>query len=339
MLFRSISDNVISTSNVVPYSLNYYILVVMGSGGQIGVNCFMLISGYFLVCKSFKTTKVFSIWLETLFYSVLVTVCHTFLGFEKLSFRGVLSTIMPITYRGWWYITMYFAVYIVSPFLNFFLLRLNKKSYISFVFILLCIFSIWPSLTATSNWESNFSWFVVMYIIGAYFRLHGVGILKQKRVLRFGICIWLITVIAMIGIEALGKTYEIFQGHCFYLVGTGSRMPCVICALALFVGFEQLKIKYSPIINSIGKKTLGIYLFHAPLLGYLTMWGIGPTNFIHSPFFVIISFANVVILLGCTILIEIVIGTLVNIISNKISTKRIVKIIDEKMCKIGRAHV
>lgn len=38
----------------------------------IAVNCYVLISGYFLVDSSFKFKKLFKIWIEVFFYSLIL---------------------------------------------------------------------------------------------------------------------------------------------------------------------------------------------------------------------------------------------------------------------------
>lgn len=42
--------------------------------GKLGVNIFVLISGYFLINSKFKTKKVIKLWLQVVFYSVLIMI-------------------------------------------------------------------------------------------------------------------------------------------------------------------------------------------------------------------------------------------------------------------------
>ena len=43
-------------------------------GGSTGVNCFVLIGAYFLIDKSFKASRIFKIYSQVLFYSLILFV-------------------------------------------------------------------------------------------------------------------------------------------------------------------------------------------------------------------------------------------------------------------------
>jgi len=50
-------------------SFDYIFFSIMRTLGYLGVNCFVLISGYFLYKSAFRFSKVMRIVLQTLFYS------------------------------------------------------------------------------------------------------------------------------------------------------------------------------------------------------------------------------------------------------------------------------
>ena len=53
-------------------SLNKIIIQILSGGGQLGVNLFILISGYFLIDSEFKINKLLKLIFETFFYSVII---------------------------------------------------------------------------------------------------------------------------------------------------------------------------------------------------------------------------------------------------------------------------
>lgn len=50
-----------------PNSINYYIVNILRAFLSVHVNCFVLISGYFLCTYKFRLSKVFFIWWQTFF--------------------------------------------------------------------------------------------------------------------------------------------------------------------------------------------------------------------------------------------------------------------------------
>ena len=50
-------------------SLNSYIEIALYSLGKLGVNIFVIISGYFLITSQFNTKKAVKLWMQIFFYS------------------------------------------------------------------------------------------------------------------------------------------------------------------------------------------------------------------------------------------------------------------------------
>ena len=57
------------------------------------VNCFVLISGYFLITSKFKIERVLRVILETIFYTFTITIILYLLG--KASIYDIAKSIMP----------------------------------------------------------------------------------------------------------------------------------------------------------------------------------------------------------------------------------------------------
>ena len=53
-------------------TINQFISQVLYSLGKIGVNIFILITGYFCINSNFKLKKILTIWLQTIFYSWII---------------------------------------------------------------------------------------------------------------------------------------------------------------------------------------------------------------------------------------------------------------------------
>src|SRR5574344_1877581 len=71
--------------------------IVLFSLGKIGVNIFIIISGYFLIDSKSNIKKIIKLWLEVLFYSVSILIIGELLHINTLSFNDNVKALLPIS--------------------------------------------------------------------------------------------------------------------------------------------------------------------------------------------------------------------------------------------------
>jgi surface polysaccharide O-acyltransferase-like enzyme len=120
-------------------TFNGFWLQMMRIGGKIGVSIFVIISGYFLVNSSgFKISKLLKLWLQVLTFSVVSYVISSLVqGSFDLSFKTIISTLMPLTYDRWWFASAYIVLFLLSPFLNKMLHALSRNAYLAMLLVML----------------------------------------------------------------------------------------------------------------------------------------------------------------------------------------------------------
>lgn len=172
LLFTGVLDN------VKPFSTNYYILWLLEAIGYVGVDCYVLISGYFLIQSKFSWKKVLGLIGEVWFYSVVILVCLIVTKQDVYSKTQILNAFLPISTRQYWFMTDYIILYILSPYINVGLKNLDKKQFKKLLFILIIVFSIWdvaPGAQIGVQKGYSLYWLIVVYSIGAYIRLYIEG--------------------------------------------------------------------------------------------------------------------------------------------------------------------
>ena len=171
-----------SLYNLDVSNMNKYIGIILFSLGKIGVNIFILITGYFSIKKIFSIKKLIKLWLEVVFYSVGVTFVFAISGKVQLNFKELIKFIFPISFNKYWFITIYIILYTLMPFINRYVKKVNKEQYQKLLVILffLCVglYSIMYSSTTYSMNESlplsNIIFYILVYLIGGYIRLYGI---------------------------------------------------------------------------------------------------------------------------------------------------------------------
>ena len=139
------------------------------------VNCFVLISGYFLINSKFKAERFLRTAIETIFYTFIVTII--LYACNKANVYDVAKSIMPFapTKFSYWFVNKYLAVILLSPFIGKVCSNLTKRQYQILLASLLLIGSTFIKVFPFGELFGNgFSllWMITVFITGGYLRLH-----------------------------------------------------------------------------------------------------------------------------------------------------------------------
>ena len=232
---------------------------------RVCVNIYIMLSGYFMVESRFRLHKLVTLWMETAFYGFTLKLIFMLAGLDDFSFASLASCFLPILSGRYWFLTIYVGMYLVSPFLNILIRAMNKKQYSLLNLCLFCVCSVWVSIhpkfagmNSGGGW--GLTWFVVLYITAAWFRLYYKPTGKCGRWLAgyflIPACIALIQCLPLPGIiQTIVKNWFRYDSAPVYLM-----------TLCLFVAFLNVEIK-SPALSrwicAVAPLTLGVYLIHA----------------------------------------------------------------------------
>ena len=150
--------------------------------GQTGTSCFFLMSGYFLVVKSFHIRRLIDVIVQTFLYStlflllqVVVFLIHPTPGVSAIfaSDRLLLTmytSLMPVFNGTYWFITAYVLMLVVSPMLNYALMA-SKMNSLCLIGVLLAV-SIMGVLSMSPVLWNNWEYAITGYLIGGWMRLY-----------------------------------------------------------------------------------------------------------------------------------------------------------------------
>ena len=83
----------------------------------VAVNCYVLISGYFLInSHSFHWTKVWKLWSTVAFYSLLFYAISVDASGHWDLYKTI-HYLLPVRYSIYWFVTAYIGTYLLSPYL------------------------------------------------------------------------------------------------------------------------------------------------------------------------------------------------------------------------------
>lgn len=286
-------------------SINEVWLSALAMGGKLGVNLFVLISGYFLCTRTkldlLKVGKLHSqIWL----YSIGIYTLMVLLG-NPFSLKACVKSAFPITFEAWWFASTYFVLFLFSPYINRTLAGLTKKQHAVLLLMMFVFWSVIPAVTHQTFQRSNLTWFVFLYVLAAYFRKYeadfsasAVKWLIASITLALLMLIWVVAtdffgLLPFVSSNQAGQLYSMFS------------VPMVLLSCLLFLSFKNLKMPYTPWINQIAASTFGVYLIHDS--GYIRtlLWVdlFRNASFAQSPYLIAYSLACIVaVFVVCTLL-------------------------------------
>ena len=232
-------------------------------GGHIGLNAFVLISGYFMIDKiGLDLSKIARIWLMMFFYSVTVYLASIPLGAMKFWPKVIKETLFPINLGTWGFASAYFMLLIFSPFINVLLRSLSKNQYRVMLAVMLIFWSVIPTFTSFGFLSNYFLWLVVVYSIAGYIKLYPEDFSRGKSFyLKWMLIIWGLTYASAIVLDIAGFKIEVCARYATHFSGM-QHINIVLTAVCMFMVFKDTNIGYSRVINRIAGTTFGIYLIH-----------------------------------------------------------------------------
>ena len=215
-----------------------------------------------MVNKKIKKEKIIKLIGEILFYSY--SILFVYLVFCKEKEIGIIiKSILPITFNAEWFVTSYILLYITIPFINALINNLTKKEMSVLIIIFIVCFSILPTINLLSEYFSNYIWFILLYLVGAYTKLY-----ENKEFSKYSKCFIVVSSIAIICV--------ITSIACFNMRRLGlleiNSFLVFILAYSIFMDFINKKEYSNSIINYVASSSLGIYLIHDNVIIRALMW-------------------------------------------------------------------
>ena len=268
-------------------SFNGFIKSVLYTGGKLGVNIYVLISGYFLAKSDFKPRRAVNILTISFFYSMIIYFA-LLIAVPDFGFSwGNLETSIRIVHsRGYWFVGSYVVMVLLSPFLNKMMKVISEREHILLILLLLVTQLTLPGVAPMLPGSDNV-WFVTLYLIAAYIRLYPKKIFENKLVCGIA-CIVFCTVLAL------------WEG-----ASNMTNLFCLLPSVSLFCFFNSLDIKSNRFINLVASTTFGVYLIHDNLFIRQYLWGVWfncPFHATLDSFWLFSALAIVTVFVGSSII-------------------------------------
>lgn len=239
-------------------------MLLFGAWGKTGINCFVLITGYFMCKSKISRKKLLKLYLQITFYTLLIYSIFCFTGHESFHSLKAVWKLFPVKSISSNFVGCFLLFYLFIPFLNIFLEHIDKKIHSYLVVLLLLVFSILPSIPSIDISFNYVSWFIALYMIASYMRFYGDDFNITHRQWGYAaimsILLGCVSIVAMIYLRNKGIIHSF---HVYFFVSDSNKILSLLIALTTFMWFKGLNIGYIPLVNILGASTFGVLLIHA----------------------------------------------------------------------------
>lgn len=276
--------------------INYFTLEPLYVLSCVAVNCYVMITGYFLIDKiNYRWDGLVRTWIVTLFYSILF-LGGAYLIKDNVTKETLLKSLFPIHQSGYWFVTAYVGLLFIAPLLSRIAHSLNKKQY-QFVLVVLFIIMFQYLYGRVYAGFNSIMFFGYLYLIAGYIKLYGV---PQKMVDKK----WLIFFVFWLALVVFATIVNAIRGERFQLTSSAYDGPILLLSIIVFICFStaQLSGRVWECISKLGPYTFGIYLIHDNFFVRGKLWdAVVPDNFAFPIIFYCV-FGCIVLFLLCTVI-------------------------------------
>lgn len=239
------------------FSANSIFLRLFGAWGKTGINCFLMITGYFMCTSKITIKKYLKLLLQVYFYKLLLFTVFYATGYETLSPRRAISLIMPFWGINTHFVNCFLVFYLTIPFLSVLVQNLTKRQHQLLLLLTLGCYTLLGSIPTFSIAFNYVSWFGIIFFMASYIRLYPSSVFEKRRF--WGWATLGSILLAMLSVVVMQKLFN--KGDFF--VADSNKFFAVLVAMCSFLWFKNMNIKYSKVINAFGAATFGVLLIHA----------------------------------------------------------------------------
>ena len=242
--------------------------------GKVGLDIFIIISGYFMAeRKSLNISRVAKLWLQMITYSLALFAVAVIAFGASTEMRYVIIACTPFLSEQWPFVSAYMMMFILSPFINIMIRKLTKKQHRLLILIILIFWVMIPTLLTFKAESNYFVWAVALYIIAAYVRFYPEDFMKKSSFYLCGaLVVTVLSIVSALVFDLLGFKWTFFAEYATHF-SDKQHLNVLLWAMFMFLGFKNMKIKDSRLINTIAGLMFGVFLFHDDFYAREILWG------------------------------------------------------------------
>ena len=235
------------------------------------VNCYILITGYFLIDRTkLRLRGIWKVWSTTWLYAVGIYLLAVLTGLVPFEWGELQRHATPLLSNSYWFVTSYLTLMLLAPLLAWFLNRLSHRQYLLLLAIggFVCF---QPLLGWLIMDGQQIILFVYLFMIGGYIRCYADKLTSTRYPL-----LAFVTVLLVMFAYTLYKNTLLKETRyvVFAMAYHGLVLPL---SVALFMIIRRWEIKSSEVrrcILFLAPLSFAVYIIHTQSLVDSWLWGV-----------------------------------------------------------------
>lgn len=252
--------------------INQIFLLILGAWGKVGINCFLLITGYFMCERKISLEKFLKLYLQIAFYGVVLNSIFLISGYATFSWMMVVDSLFPFRGLTWNFLPAFLVLYLLVPYLNTMLAGITQRMHLLLIMLLLGLYSVLPHSRFFALSFNYVEWFAIVYLVGAYLRKHPNRFTSNCRLMGslsvMLIALAVMSVFVMLTLAPVGLSDSAWY---YYWMSDSNKLLALFIAVTTFLFFLNLHLAYTHFINLIASSVFGVLLIHANS-DYMRRW-------------------------------------------------------------------
>ena len=239
---------------------------------NIGVSCFILISGYYGM--KFSVQKLVKMECMMIIYSILETVILCVVVPEQMQGVALLEqfvkSLFPFVSRKYWFYSCYVCLLLLSGYIQKFIDQLKQEEFERLLLLLIILFSVLPTLFYFELIPDNGKGLVQMimvYMIGRYIRIYCDKSIREmgfsKKAVGLFLLLWII--------NGVSHEFPVQIGGIYHHLCKDNSITNIVMAIILFYLFKDFKLQ-SKFINKTAAYVFAVFALNNSLVTVVMEW-------------------------------------------------------------------
>lgn len=236
-------------------------LTLFGAWGKTGINCFLMITGFFMCTSKITLRKFIKLMGQIYLYKLLLYPILLTAGYETCSPLRIVKILMPTWGVTDGFVGCFICFWLTIPFLNVLVQNMTKRQHEWLLILVLGMYTLLGSIPTFKITFNYVTWFSIIYFIASYIRLYPNPVFERRNL--WG---WMTLANVSLSVASIMLQRLIFgerSGMGYFFVTDSNKIFAVSVAVCSFLWFKNIDIKYRRIINAFGAGTFGVLLIHA----------------------------------------------------------------------------
>ena len=263
------------------------------------VNCFVLISGYFMIQGKFKSQRFLRLAIETIFYCFIITLIFILAG-AHLGLADLAKSLIPFAPHSYsyWFINKFLALLLLQPFISKLIGLLNRRQFevlLAVMYLLNSELVMGFPLSAIFDNGWSLPWMITVFLTGGYIRMY-----NPLSTFRYWGMAWAVAAtVCFICIHYNIRPFHLAYNQWFFI----AKSVCMFMWIrSISIGPDSILGKVTAFLSP---NVLSVYLIHSQHL--MIIWLLGVGCMLTAGHSAVATFAlwcafGVVVIVGCTLI-------------------------------------